>query len=179
MRKNVMLLFLGLALFATQSCKKEEAEIKGCRDKDAENYNASANVDGDCVYARDKFIGTYNGTLSCPGSLALISGQTNFNIDENITGGKNDVNVLITTTTGLVVPVTGTCSGNKLSIDALLKDLKINMFGTDVRVDITAKGEVTLNETTKVMSGNLTLNTKGIEIPLDLTDNCPINATKQ
>ncbi len=179
MRKNVMLFILGFALFTIQSCKKEEAEIKGCRDKDAENYNASANVDGDCTYARDKFVGTYNGTLTCPGSLALLSGATSFNIDENIAGGKNDVTVLITTTTGLVVPVTGTCSGNKLTIDAVLKDLKINLLGSEVRVDITAKGEVTLDTTTKILSGTLNLNTKGIELPIDLTDNCPINATKQ
>ena len=111
--------------------------------------------------------------------MALLSGATSFNIDENIAGGKNDVTVLITTTTGLVVPVTGTCSGNKLTIDAVLKDLKINLLGSEVRVDITAKGEVTLDTTTKILSGTLNLNTKGIELPIDLTDNCPINATKQ
>lgn len=179
MRKNYFLFIFCFSLLTALGCKKEEAEITGCRDKDAENYNASANVDGDCVYARDKFIGTYKGTLTCPGGLSLISGQTDFNIDENLSGGKNDVTVLITTTTGLVVPVTGTCSGNKLSIDALLKDLTITLVGSPVRVDITAKGEVTYTESTKTLSGSLNLITKGVELPIELSDTCPINAIKQ
>lgn len=177
MRKNLFVFLLGFSLLTAFSCKKEEAEIKGCRDADAENYNAAANVDGECVYARDKFVGTYAGTLTCPGALNLISGQTNFNIDENITGGKNDVTVLISTTTGLVVPVTGTCSGNKLTIDAVLKNLTITLVGSPVLVDITAKGEVTLTD--KLLTGNLSLLAKGVQIPLELSDNCPISATKQ
>ncbi|MBK8700318.1 MAG: hypothetical protein IPN29_12620 [Saprospiraceae bacterium] len=180
MKRIIFFFVVILGLFTAQSCKKDEvADVKGCTDAEAENYDPLANVAGDCTYARDKFIGTYKGTLTCPGGLALLSGQTTFTIDEDITGGKNDVTVLITTNTGLVVPVKGVCAGSKLSIDQVLKGLTIDLLGSPVVVDITVKGEVTYTEASKTLAGNLALNTKGVVIPIDLSDTCPITGVKQ
>ncbi|MBK8110163.1 MAG: hypothetical protein IPK46_07425 [Saprospiraceae bacterium] len=77
----------------------------------------------------------------------------------------------------MVVPVTGTCTGNKLTIDAVLKNLTITLVGSPVLVDITAKGEVTLTD--KLLTGSLSLVAKGVQLPLELSDTCPISATKQ
>jgi hypothetical protein len=196
--KFILIALLGIALFS--SCKKDiegcsdpksinynpdatistGCQYKGCTDKDAENYDATANVSGECVYARDKFIGSYAGSITCPNQLNLLSGATTFTIDENIVGGKNDVNILITTTTA-IVPVTGVCSGNKLVIDTEVKDVTITVSGLDVKANIIAKGEVLFDATKKELTGplNLTVNASLLGSPIVLTDVCPFTGVKK
>jgi hypothetical protein len=51
---------LAVALMST-SCNKDDAPVSGCTDPLAETYNPDADIDdGSCVYARDKFIGSYD-----------------------------------------------------------------------------------------------------------------------
>ena len=47
--KISVVLFIGLSLVVS-SCKKEEVLIDGCTDSTALNYDASANVNGGCIY---------------------------------------------------------------------------------------------------------------------------------
>ena len=62
MNSKCTLLFAICVLFFT-SCKKEK---KGCTDKEAVNYDASAESnDGSCTYIRDKYIGEYEGAKIC------------------------------------------------------------------------------------------------------------------
>jgi hypothetical protein len=150
-------------------------KYNGCTDKDAENYDAQANVSTECVYARDKFIGSYAGTLTCPGSLSLLTGATTFTIDENIAGGKNDVNVLITTST-LTVPIKGVCSGNIITIDADLKKVTIPTPLGSVEADIKAKGVVTFDAAKNEISGPLTLTT--VSVFGTVADTCPFFGKK-
>jgi hypothetical protein len=172
MRQSILLLALITILIS--GCKKE---VEGCTDKDGENYNAEATLDnGSCTYARDKFIGSYTGKLECPGSLNLLNGSTTFTIDEDITGGKNSVNVLIKTTSGLIVPVKGTCNGNTLSIDTTVKDVSITLLGSPVVLDVIAKGSVTYSAATKAIAGPLSITAKNAIF--NLTDNCIMIGTK-
>ncbi|MFM2393342.1 MAG: hypothetical protein RLZZ546_1324 [Bacteroidota bacterium] len=168
---SLALLFLACT-FLLMNCKKE---IEGCTDVDSENFNAEATVNVGCVYARDKFIGSYKGTLSCPGALNIINGETTLAIDEDIAGGKNDVTVLITTNTGLSIPIKGTCEGDKLSIDAVVKDVTVTILGAPQKMDITAKGSVNFKEADKSLEGTLNLVTSFF----GLGDNCPIVAKRQ
>lgn len=165
-----LMLFLGTVIIS--SCKKE---VEGCTDVESENFNAEATINSGCVYARDKFIGSYKGTLTCPGVLSLINGETTLTIDEDIAGGKNDVTVVITTNTGLTIPIKGICKDEKLSIDAVVKDVTITILGSPQKMDITAKGSVNFKEVDKSLDGVLNLTTS----LLSLTDNCPIIAKRQ
>ncbi len=151
---------------------------KGCTDKEAENYDAKATISGDCIFSRDKFIGKYDGTIACANTLSLLSGTTTFTIDEDITGGKNSVTVLITTTTGLIVPVKGICKDKVLSIDAQVKDVTVTVSGLALKADIKAKGDVTYDEAKKEISGPLALD---VTNPLigTLSDNCPFFGKKK
>ena len=136
------------------SCKKD---VEGCTDKDAENYNSEATVSTNCTFSRDKFVGSYTGTLSCPNNLSFITGTTTFNINENASGGKNDVTILIMTDSGLIVPVTGTCEDNDVSINTTLKDVQITYLGNTIKGDIIASGVATYDEATKTLTGPLTI----------------------
>lgn len=171
-----LILLIAFLSITVESCKKE---VEGCTDKDAVNYNAEATVSTSCTFERDKFIGTYVGSLSCPNPLlASISGTTTFTIDESIAGGKNDVVINITTTTGLVVPVTGTCEGDKVVINTTLKGVSVTVPSLGVIVaDIIAKGEATYTESNKTLAGplNLTITYSGLEI----ADICGFTGTKQ
>ncbi len=153
----------------------------GCTDKDAENYDAKANVSGNCTFARDKFIGSYTGSLTCNGDLSNLSGATTFTIDENITGGKNDVNILISTSSGIVVPITGICSGKNLTIDTEVKDVTITISGISLKANIIAKGVAVYDEAKKEISGPLSLNVSTVILgaPAVLMDNCPFSGVKK
>lgn len=62
MNTRYTLLFVIYVLFFT-SCKDEK---KGCIDKEAVNYDASAESnDGSCTYIRDKYVGEYAGSKIC------------------------------------------------------------------------------------------------------------------
>lgn len=176
MKRYLPFFFLLVAMVSVSivSCKKD---VEGCTDKDAENYNADATVSTNCTYARDKFIGNYVGTLNCPTSLTAISGSTTFSIDENLTGGKNDVTILITTNTGLIVPVTGTCTDDKVSINTTLQGVQITLMGLPITADITAVGEATYVDSTKKIEGPLNITVLAFGTPI--ADICAFSGTKQ
>lgn len=196
---NRFFLFYFLVMFAMisfTSCKKDvegctdptadnynpEATVStackftGCTDPEAENYDEKANVSGDCVYARDKFIGAFSGQLSCPTILSLISGMTEFTIDENLAGGKNDVTIVIETNTGLLIPVTGTCAGDVVSINATIKNVDVPVNGQTVKADVTAIGNATLSSDGKTLSGPLTIT--AANVLFTFSDNCTITGTR-
>lgn len=167
-------LLIAMVSLSVVSCKKD---VEGCTDKDAENYNSEATVSTNCTFARDKFVGNYTGTLNCPTTLTAISGTTTFTIAENISGGKNDVTILITTNTGLIVPVTGTCEDDKVSINTTLQGVEITFQGFPVTADITANGEATYDDVTKTLSGPLNITVIAFGAPY--ADICAFSGIKQ
>jgi hypothetical protein len=177
--KKILFGLLILSTFIFSSCKKEvegctdptaenynpEATInlgcqfKGCTDKDAENYDPKANVDSGCKFARDKFIGSFTGNLVCPatGTLALLNGTTDLTIDENIAGGKNDLTILMKTTSGLTIPVKATAVKNTITLNQDLKNVTITVAGNAIQADIKVEGSVAMSADNKTISGPVTL----------------------
>ena len=155
-----------------------DCKYSGCTDSAAENYNPNANVSTTCIYARDKFIGSYTGQLMCPGNLAFISGSTTFTIDENITGDKSEINILLTTNTGLLIPIVGKCIGDKVTINTTLENVSITLGGTPREVTIVAVGEATYTESTKILTGPLKITVSNPPL-INFTDDCTMSGVKQ
>jgi hypothetical protein len=156
-----------------------DCKFTGCTDKEAENYDIQANVSGNCIYARDKFIGKYDGTLACPGTnLGFLSGMTTFTIDEDIAGGKNSVNVLVKTTSGLTVPVKGVCKNNVLSLDTDVKGVTVTVGGLTTVVDVKAVGDIIFDPTAKTLTGPLKLDVTSLILGT-LSDSCSFTGKKQ
>ncbi len=152
----------------------------GCQDKEAENYNEKANVKGDCIFARDKFIGVFDGKIECPptGVLAILNGMTSLTIDENITGPKSDVTIILKTTTGLTIPVKGVVKGNELTLNQELKGVTLTIAGNAIQADIKVSGVVTMATDKKSVSGPVNLEVTTL-LTGKLTDTCPLTGTKR
>jgi hypothetical protein len=198
MRIVLFLSLICLTLFS--SCKKEvegctdpasenynpEATInlgcqyKGCTDKDAENYDSKANVSGPCVFARDQFIGQFDGKLECPpsGTLSILNGTTTLSIDETIGAGKNDLTVLLKTTTGLTIPVKATAVKKTITLNQDLKGVTVTIANTPIQADIKVEGSVTISDDKKTISGPVTLTVVTL-LTGSLKDVCALTATRK
>ena len=97
------------------SCGDDEA-VSGCTDSNAENFNPDAEEsDNSCVYARDKFIGIYEGSITFQNLSALDQTDVEF----SITPGIASANQLLVQLTIENAPLTldGEASGNNIIID--------------------------------------------------------------
>jgi hypothetical protein len=88
--KNVILFFVCLSLIGgltvTNGCKKD-AKIKGCMDKDSQNYNAAAQEDdGSCLYDGAVVI-WYDSTASA-GLIADGAVSLTYNINGVVNGSS-------------------------------------------------------------------------------------------
>lgn len=118
MKKSLFALLIGFSIIGTMnSCSDDEPDaIRGCTEEGAENYNPNATEsDGNCVYARDKFLGQYLGSLK----LATFSQLDQNDVVFEITPGIASKNELIISATGQALPISfkGTASGNDINVD--------------------------------------------------------------
>jgi len=147
--------------------------LTGCTDPEAETYdpNAEKNNSSDCIYARDKFVGDYDAELECDNALAfLINGMTSISIVESSTGSNY---VDITLLTDPILRLEATVEGYTLFIDNAIPNVSIggNFF------DVAAKGELTLDNNEKDLSGILNVTLTG---PSGSTmDSCMVIASKK
>lgn len=174
----ICLLVLSLT-FTMNSCTDP---VKGCTDPDAETYNPDADEsdDSQCVYARDKFIGNYKGSLICPGTLNgfINNAQYDFTITETAGGNINQVSVGITVF-GAPTILAATVSGNTLTIDQTIPNVPIPFNGVTLTATIKATGTGTLGSDQKTLDGVINTQITATGLPGALTDNCPIKGTKQ
>ncbi len=111
LKNTLFILGLLSTLVVLQSCESE-----GCTDPNGENYDPEADVDdGNCTYARTKFIGSYGVGESCGGGPVNSYLVT---IEESATA----TNALRITNEEKGVTVTGIVSGNTVSIDDTFTD---------------------------------------------------------
>lgn len=178
---NMLAVFALLAItFSMTSCKEDP--ITGCTDQAAENYNELAEEsDGNCTYARDKFLGDYLGSLSCPGLLDAISTDSlTFNIAESVSGPISDVGV---TLNNIAVTINGTVTGSSVVFDSEILDrpFDANDDGIpDFNVDLKIIGSATIDDTETIMTGELDITAVATITQVALQEGvCQFTGTKQ
>jgi hypothetical protein len=169
---------LGLMFSAMfiQSCGEDD--IEGCMDAAAENYNAEATVDnGTCEFARDKFLGSYIGSLTCPGLLGglINSDALPFTITEGL--GSDVAEVLINLQGTIPVTFSGTASGNSVAISTLLEGLPIDLDGDLNPESVSLQVGGNFSITGSDLTGTVSIQ---VVAPIMLpTEDCAITGTKQ
>ncbi|MBK8886378.1 MAG: hypothetical protein IPN46_07405 [Saprospiraceae bacterium] len=177
------------------SCKKDpetDPVIKGCRDAQADNYNANATVDeGNCYYQK-RFVSGYDVNILCGAADAVFKDAT-LAITEN--PKKDRVNFNIGSIAGNII-FDGIISKNTVNIDTTIQGLIVNAKNlddaypdVDVKANVSMKSLLTLSDDGKKLSGNMkvglvttepfTIN--GIEIPagFPVNDDCTFEGVKK
>ncbi len=165
-----LLLCAGLMLFSS-SCQQD---VEGCMDSTAENFNPDANVDdGNCVYARDKFIGTFMGTLACQAPLPNDESFT-ITFAEGLSD-NSEVEISFENTETPLPVLTGTVDGNKITIAETETSIALDPSMPDVKTDLVYSGEAIIDDSGENLSGELR-----VEIVLFMqTLTCDMTAAKQ
>lgn len=165
---QLALLFMVVGLFQV-ACTPEP--IKGCTNKNAENYNAEAEeADGSCVFARDKFLGTFKGKLLCGAPLPPSSEFTML-ITEGLSG-DNAVTIEFKDTENPLPILNGTAEGNKITVPQATYKVALDKNNPNNLTDVIMESEATLSEDKKTISGTLTATISGFPVT------CTYEATK-
>lgn len=159
--KSTLLMFLLLGTAAIYTGCSDDP-VQGCTDSASENYNANAEEDdGTCVYARDKFIGVYDGSSDCEGALViptLTNPALTFEVAPKV-GDNVSVQVSLPIQ-GVPVAFDATVEGNNLTVDALLTGLPFpnpaNPMET-IMVDIKADGVMVYDSSNNSTTGTISL----------------------
>lgn len=177
--KNILLIaVVGYSTILFNSCGDDE--IIGCTNPDAENFNAEATVSGDCVFARDKFLGTYMGSLTCPGQLtSLTNDSITFSIIEGLDPDIPGDIILEIAIDGIALPIAGQVDGNVLSLMQNLRNVSVPTPIGDVMGDVDALGTAMVSADEMTINGNLALDVAVVGGFINLTDNCTILGMKQ
>lgn len=183
MKLNRIAVMMQIGLFAlllSLSLNSCSDPVKGCTDPDAETYNADAEEsdDSQCVYARDKFIGSFKGSLICPGSLNGFFNNPvyDYTISETAGGAVNQVTLGLTVL-GAPTNLAATVSGNTITLNQTIPNVPIP--GIPVPANILATGTATISADGKTLSGNINISVSASVLPAPITDICPITGTKQ
>lgn len=154
---KVLIRFFFMSIFATSilsslgSCQQD---VEGCTDVEAENYNPDANVsDGNCTFARDKFIGVYTGTLDCQAPLPSDEEFT-VTISEGL---SNNAEVLVSfqNVDQPLPELTARIEGNQLIIDPETVDIALDPNMPDVTTKLTYSGEAVIDDSEVNLTGEL------------------------
>ena len=167
----MLMSMLGLSTIVfLDSCKK----VEGCTDVEAENYNADADVsDGTCTYARDKFIGTFAGQLSCQAPLPSDE-EFLIVISEGLTN-NSEVLISFQNVDPPLPELTARVDGNSLVIDPETVDIALNPATPDETTQLTYSGEATIDASGVNLSGELRV----LLVIIGQTLKCDMTAVKQ
>lgn len=162
LRYLFILAMVGMVTFSSCSEDDADGDISGCTDVEAENYDPDATVSANtCVYARDKFKGSYEGSLTFDSTTELNQDSVDFVILDNITGA-NDVAINFT-----IMDLPTTISGTALA-DSLFINSKvvipnggvINPLLEGQSVDIFFAGKIILSNNGNTINGPLDVEAK-------------------
>ncbi|WP_235296123.1 hypothetical protein [Portibacter marinus] len=168
MRSLLNILFLVMVGMGTitslDSCRK----VEGCTDEAAENYDPDADVsDGSCVYARDKFIGTYAGVLNC--QAPLPSGEEfTMVISESLTS-NSEVLVSFQNLNTPLPELVARVEGDQLFIDPEQVSVALNPMEPTMLTDVEFSGEATIAEDLLGGQLNIKIVLLGTALPCDFT----------
>lgn len=146
MRKSILFLSLLASVMFFMGCKKEK--VKGCTDKEAENYNALAEEsDGSCTYARTKFIGSFEGNIKCGFPLNTDS-EFKLDISEDLSS-KSKVEIQFKETAIQLPILKGSISGSSIQIlKDTIKDVELaSLPGIKLDLVVSGSGEMTEDKT--------------------------------
>lgn len=155
--------------------------ITGCTDTEAENYNASANVSGDCIFARDKFIGTYFGSISCDQALLqeFDSDSLTFSLIEGLGDEKNSV-TLDLIEFAIDAPIDAMADGDELMIN----NKGVGPYSVDalpgIEFFVDVSGTATLDNDEQILTGSLNFDViNAADDMLILSGTCTLEGEKQ
>ncbi|MDA8693033.1 hypothetical protein N9L92_03150 [Saprospiraceae bacterium] len=172
---------LAAFIFTFQSCGDDD--VVGCMDPAAENFDADANVSGDCTFARDKFLGSYLGVFTCPGDLSLLSNDSiQFSIIEGLDPDiKSDI-ILELIVDGFPLAIAGKVEGDVLTLMQELTGVPIPTPLGEFPGDVTAVGMAMVSNGNQTLTATLDLDVI-IQSPiggsLDVADMCGITGDRQ
>ena len=151
--KNISL-FLILGLFISLSFQSCDKDVEGCMASDAENFNPDANIDnGLCVFARDKFLGTFAGILACPLPLEA-SEEFTITFTEGL-ANNSEVEITFQNLDTPVPVLSGTVDGDKVIIADTETTIALDPNLPDVKTAITFSGTAILDASGENLSGEL------------------------
>jgi len=152
--------------------------VTGCTDPEAENYDENANVSSnDCIYARDKFIGKYSGSLSCNLLMELNTDSAEIEI-QIVPNNVNEVSIVITSI-DTELPLNATVDGDELSLVAEDFPFQVVVLGNLLDILINAEGTVSTDDGGQTLSGMFTATGISAETGTTIaSDECTIIGTK-
>jgi hypothetical protein len=179
LKSCVLLGVLALVGTTFTSCAKS----KGCTDPKAETYDATAEESDPtlCVYAREKFIGKYKGTLICPGPLkaGINNPSYDFAISEAAGLTVEDV-TLDLTVFGAPTKLAAKIAKDVITIDQVIRNVPFPVGTSTVTSNIIAKGTAKLAADNKTLTGDIDITIQVAANNSTLAaDKCPITGTKQ
>lgn len=152
--KSITLILLSafLITLTISSCNKD---IEGCMDSEAANFNPDANVDsGVCEFARDKFLGTFIGDLTCQAPLPNSDGFQ-ITISEGLTD-NSEVEISFENTDTPIPVLIGTVTGNSITIPDTEASVALNPDFPEIKSTIVFSGEAQIDEIGVNLTGFIT-----------------------
>jgi hypothetical protein len=210
---NKFSLFIALLVFITvTSCKKEPIEVRGCTNPLAENYdpaatedsgncrivgcmdqgainfNPNANEEGECLYKKDLYIGTWSGLAECDDPLlSSLFGMNELEfVIEEVPGERDKVRFALPETGPVELePLDASINvANVLRAERVIDGLEIDITGTGTPqiIRVTIKVEMFRIPDTDRMEGILEMKIELMfgPVPIPLAEGeCEITATKK
>lgn len=167
MKKTIGLLFL-LLFTAVSFYTCGEDPIEGCTNIEAENYNPDAEEnDNSCIFARDKFLGEFSGTLLCGAPLPPMADFTMV-VSEGLSG-NNDVQIEFKDTDNPLPILNGMAEGNLITVDEASYQVALNPDAPEVTTEVLMKGIAELSEDGNTITGVITATLAGLPIAITCT----------
>ena len=188
--KSILILryLLAIAVVATifTSCGKDDdgggtTTITGCTDTEAENFNVDATEsDNSCVYARDQFIGNYDGSMTFQNLGGLLDQDS---LAFTITPGISNANEVLVGVTIQSVPVflDGIAVGDSILVDDVFNlpdGGAINPILTGMPVEVVFAGGVGMMNDGQTVEGQLDIVFKTESLD-DIADIATLEGVKQ
>lgn len=140
--------------FAFVSCSDDDDPtggdaVTGCTNPAALNYNANATEsDGNCEFATENYLGTYNGRISCGGTLAAVIPDTSvvFRITPHLDAAvKDSVNIKVDGVEALPFDISAGVNGMDLVLKQQVFNLPFEGIG-NLDLDIEGTASIDGNE---------------------------------